>query len=523
MARGMLRHLDTSRELELLAEVSQLLTQFDMQRVLGRVIRLVASGVEATRAHLALHPGYDLDWRNIFQTDRLDLDTIYTARVGGLESGLPGLVTRERQGTIVYDSEEDERREFFGRELKENRSALAVPLICNQDLMAVLTLLHPEPKHFTENHLRLVKIAMNQASVAVHNARLENHVRSGQHQFEAVLHAVDNPMLVTDKAGKVLMMNAAANRYLNPEQAGLQPDCLLNELAQADTAFHDILAIVDDAPFAETQWKFKAHSEQHNRDFDVLMSVWENPLQGQSGYVVMMHDVTTLIELDRFKNDMLRMASHDLRSPLALITGYCDVIEMDLPEGASNLRQYLAAIRRTSERMDNLLVDLLRMERFQSSPMDLQQPVAVTGLLETILENTQVSATHRRHTLTSDFHNLPEYIMADPLMIREAMENLVNNAIKYTPDGGDILVQAFSQGTSFYFVVEDNGVGIGQEHLPRLFTSFYRVKQSGTEHIDGTGVGLSLVKTVVERHQGKVWVESQEGVGSKFGFWLPLS
>jgi two-component system phosphate regulon sensor histidine kinase PhoR len=84
-------------------------------------------------------------------------------------------------------------------------------------------------------------------------------------------------------------------------------------------------------------------------------------------------------------------------------------------------------------------------------------------------------------------------------------------------------VRVFSRETALYFVVEDNGVGIGPEHLPKLFTSFYRAKQAGTEHIDGTGVGLSLVKTVVERHQGKVWVESKEGVGSQFGFWLPLS
>ncbi|MEZ4668963.1 MAG: ATP-binding protein [Anaerolineae bacterium] len=522
MSRGMLRHLDPSRELELLAEVSQLLTQFDMQRVLGRVIRLVASGVGATRAHLALHPNYELDWRNIFQTDRLDLDTVYSAGVGGLDSGLSGLVTRERQGTIVYDVSEDDRIDVIGKELKGNRSALAVPLICNQDLMAVLTLLHPEPKHFTESHLRLVKIAMNQASVAVHNARLENHVRSGEHQFEAVLHAVDNVMLVTDRAGKVLMMNAAASRYLNLPDSGTQINSFLRELAQDDSAFDNILKTVDSPPHDELHWKFKAHSEQNNRDFDVLMSIWENPLQSQSGYVVMMHDVTTLIELDRFKNDMLRMASHDLRSPLALVTGYCDVIEMDLPENLPTMRQYIGAIRRTTERMDNLLVDLLRMERFQSSPMELQQAVSVLPLLETIIGNVEENAAHKGHHLITDFRNLPDHIMADPVMIREAMENFVSNAIKYTPDGGDIVVRAFGQGTSFYFEVEDNGVGIGAEHLPKLFTSFYRAKQTGTEHIDGTGVGLSLVKTVVERHQGKVWVESEEGVGSRFGFWLPL-
>jgi two-component system phosphate regulon sensor histidine kinase PhoR len=216
------------------------------------------------------------------------------------------------------------------------------------------------------------------------------------------------------------------------------------------------------------------------------------------------------------------MASHDLRSPLALITGYCDVIEMDLPPDMPNLLGYLEAVRRTTTRMDNLLMDLLRIERIQSSPLELHQPIVMQTLLATIMEHSQPGASQKNQQLIADFHDLPEQIIADPIMIREAMENLVSNAIKYTPENGQIIVRVFSRETALYFVVEDNGVGIGPEHLPKLFTSFYRAKQAGTEHIDGTGVGLSLVKTVVERHQGKVWVESKEGVGSQFGFWLPL-
>jgi len=518
----MLRHLDPSRELEVLAEIAQLLTQFDMQRVLGRVIRKVAGAVGATHAHLALHSNYEMDWRNIFQTDRLDVDTVYSASVGGLNTGLAGWVVRERRGTIVYNAARDERREVFGEELSKG-SAIAMPLICNQDLMAVLTLLHPEARHFAESHFRLVQIAMNQASVAVHNARLENHVRSGKHQFEAVLHAVDNPMLVLDTRGKILMMNDAATRYLQIADAPFVPGIHLADLVRDDSAFERILQIIDSASGTTSRWLFKAHSELRERDFEVLMSVWENPLQGQSGFVVMMHDVTTLLELDRFKNDMLRMASHDLRSPLALISGYTDVLDMDLPDEYPTLRGYLDAIRRTTQRMDGLLIDLLRVERIQSSPLELHQPVPVTALLETVIDNTQAAAFQKQQLLDTDFHNLPDEIVADPVMIREAMENFVSNAIKYTPEGGHIVVRAYARDTAFYFIVEDNGIGIGPEHMPRLFTSFYRAKQAGTEHIQGTGVGLSLVKTVIERHQGKVWVESEVGVGSQFGFWLPLS
>lgn len=521
MTSGMLRRLENTRELELLSEVSALLTEFDMNRTLGRVIRRVATAVGATRAHLALHPHFEVDWRQIYYTDRLDPDRVFTAEVGGLDSGLAGWVAREGKGIIVPDVDAEEKRDLLDGAVTDVKSALAVPFIYNRDMMAVLTLYHPRPAHFTETHLKLVQIVTNQTAVAVHNARLENHVRSRQRQFETVLHAVDSMMLVLDTQGKVLMMNSAVARFLNLLENSLAENISLRDLAQDDTTFDYVQQVIED-PGGESRWVFKARSERHKRDFDGLMSTWENDLQGQSGYVVMLHDVTTLLELDRFKNDMLRMASHDLKTPLALIAGYCAIMDMDIPEDMTGVRQHLTNVQKTVERMNNLLDDLLRFQKVQTSPLELHERLQLAPLLNTVLEHSKDVATGKRHRLSTDFRDLPEGIIADPVMLREAMENLVNNAIKYTPDGGRITVRAFSQDNRFHFVVEDNGIGLGPEHMPRLFTSFYRAKQPGTERIDGTGVGLSLVKAVIERHQGDVWVESQPGKGSKFGFWLPL-
>ncbi|MFN8450861.1 MAG: ATP-binding protein [Anaerolineae bacterium] len=108
----------------------------------------------------------------------------------------------------------------------------------------------------------------------------------------------------------------------------------------------------------------------------------------------------------------------------------------------------------------------------------------------------------------------------NPVLIREAIENLISNAIKYTPDGGRICVRAFIQDDQLHFNVEDNGIGIPKEHLPRIFETFYRAKQAGSEGIEGRGLGLSLVKTIIERHGGEVWIESEQGSGSRFGFWI---
>src|SRR5262249_37625282 len=154
-----------------------------------------------------------------------------------------------------------------------------------------------------------------------------------------------------------------------------------------------------------SNWRFKARSEQRKRDFEVVMSVWGNPLQGISGYVVVLHDVSTLIGLDRFKNDMLKMGSHDLRSPLSLISGYWEMVEIDLGDALpnSNLRKYLDVIRRTTRRMDDILTDLLRVEQVQGSPLELHEQVPLTPMLKLILDHAQTAAEQKKHQVVSEF------------------------------------------------------------------------------------------------------------------------
>lgn len=512
--------LDPVQELELLAEVSQLLISFDMSRVLGKVLRLLSSAVGAQRAHLALHPNFELDWRQIYQTDHLDSMRTFSAALGGLETGLAGYAAQERKAILIPDLEQDARRIQFTA-LKGVKSAMALPFIYGNDLMAVLLLTHPDAERFGRGHLRLATTIINQAAIAMHNARLHTHVRGSQRQFEVILRAMGDIILVLDKRLRVVMLNVAGKRLLDLPETD-DSTVHLSNLAAADTTFTTVQQALENSSPDQTMWTFKAYSEQRKRDFEAMMAIWENPLQGRSGYVVMLHDVTDLYELNRFKNEILRMASHDLRSPLAIIEGYCDLIELDMPEDASGIPHFLDSIRHTTGRMNRLLNDLLRIDQIQNSPLELHQVISIPMLLDSIMSDAGMGVEQKHQHLIRDFENLPQEIVADPMMLREAMENLVSNAIKYTPEGGQITIRAYASEDRFHFEVQDNGVGIGAEHLPRLFNSFYRAKQAGTEHVEGSGVGLNLVKTVVERHGGQVWVESKEGEGSTFGLWLPL-
>lgn len=514
-------------DLELLAAVSQLLTDLDRDRVLERVIDLTVSTMGATRASLLLHPEHSSEWQQVFvKSQRDDIErydeerSIHFAR-RVLEHGLAGWVVRERTGALVVDTHEDPRWCIFPDSDSGARSAICVPFLFGDEVLGVLTVLHTEPGYFTDQDLRLLMIVANQATVALRNSYLFNRMLQQQRQLEAILHAMPEILLVVDEGGKLLLANAAAAQFLGEAAQDLYGRPLA-DYAHSDSVFaliHDIIA----SPLQAGQsWSFDARSDQQQRDYLVNVSVWQNPSNAVAGYVIAMRDVTTLRDLNRFKDEMLQIASHDLRSPLALIVGYCSLIALDAPEG-SPILEYLDVILKSTERMKDLLDDLLRVEQIRTSPLELHEEVDFAELINIVLNNLRSLADSRKQRLDAhlELDDVPG-MLVNRVLIREVMENLLNNALKYTPECGRIRVLAYARAGRLNFVVEDNGIGIPREALSRLFESFYRVRRPEIEQVDGRGFGLSLVKTIIERHRGEVWVESEENVGSRFGFWLPL-
>src|SRR5690606_30195170 len=169
------------------------------------------------------------------------------------------------------------------------------------------------------------------------------------------------------------------------------------------------------------------------RDYLVTISVWENTAEGAAlsaapaGYVVVLRDITTLRDLNRFKDEMLQMASHDLRSPLALIVGYCSLIALEAPEG-SPVHEYLDIIQRSTERMKGLLDDLLRVEQIRNSPLELNEQVDMLELVNTVLNNMRPLVDSKQQQLEArlSLDNTP-IVVGNPVLIREAMENLISN------------------------------------------------------------------------------------------------
>ncbi len=328
----------------------------------------------------------------------------------------------------------------------------------------------------------------------------------------AAFRAMSDAVMIFSPEGRVQMANPAAQRFLGDDPTGWS----LERLSELDTIFAPMQDCLAALPAPHSTWAAQVRSARRKRDLAVIASAWDD------GCIMLIHDITDLLDRGRFRDEMLRLASHDLRAPLAMVMNYCDLIAAELSDPSPRVQQYLDVVRQFIGRMLYLLDAILRIDEIRSSPLELRREVSPVDLVRAAVEHMMWPADQKNQQLDTDLQPDMDSFVADPLLIQEAMENLIGNAIKYTPDGGHIAVRAHVEAGRFHFVVEDNGVGFGPEHLPHVFEAFYRAKQPGTEQIEGSGLGLSLVKTAIERHQGEVWVESQEGAGSRFGFWLPL-
>jgi signal transduction histidine kinase len=226
--------------------------------------------------------------------------------------------------------------------------------------------------------------------------------------------------------------------------------------------------------------------------------------------------------LEQIKTDMIRIASHDLRNPLSTIRGYLELLRNELAaKNAESELDYVRSIQDSAQRMSNIISDILSLERIEEAALE-KQPFDLREL---------VRQTHGEHTpqanlksieLALDIPDAPVQVLGDSVQIHEALANLISNAIKYTPEGGTIQVRLALNDRQAVVEVEDSGYGIPEEMQARLFQPFYRARSKETRHIEGTGLGLHLVKNIIERHSGKMIFHSVYHQGSTFGFELPL-
>lgn len=395
---------------------------------------------------------------------------------------------------------------------------LIVPIEARGRLIGYLSLGAPASGRVPHRSMiEMIEIMAGQAGLAIQNARLYQAMVEERARLNAILSSSAEPIIALDARRRIHLLNEAAEHALEVEaeevldrplvESGL-PRSLRAAIANVRTESDPVTSEV---------------TLEDGRTFAMAVA----PLAGGSGreprgWVVTLHDITHLKELDRLKSEFVSTVSHDLRAPLTTVTGYSFLLRNEpLSEAAqSALDQIDIAVAR----MTRLINDLLDLGRIESGLGFNPQPLDVKELLASVRQEFHPLATARGLQLVLRTADSLPLIEGDGDRLHQALTNLVQNAIKFTPTGGEVAIQAERVGSNLMLSVSDTGAGIPAADLPYIFDRFYRVGKragDGDQHSDGSGLGLAIVKSIVDRHGGRITVESRPGAGTTFRITLP--
>ena len=245
--------------------------------------------------------------------------------------------------------------------------------------------------------------------------------------------------------------------------------------------------------------------------------------QKVAGAVVVLHDVTEVRRLERVRQDFVANVSHEFKTPLTAIQGFAETLLAGALDDPANNRRFLEIIRDHAWRLARLTDDLLKLARIEAGKLEVEFfPVGVMELIEGCAETALLKAVRQQIALEIDVPPGLPFMRGDASLLREVLQNLLDNALQYTPAGGHIRVSAVAGPREIVVAVADTGIGIPLADQERIFERFYRVDAARSREAGGTGLGLSIAKHIVEVHGGRLWVESEVGAGSKFSFSVPL-
>ncbi|MBC8170501.1 MAG: HAMP domain-containing histidine kinase, partial [Anaerolineae bacterium] len=228
-------------------------------------------------------------------------------------------------------------------------------------------------------------------------------------------------------------------------------------------------------------------------------------------------------DLEKLKTDMIRIAAHDLRNPVSVIVGYLELLQWSLGEKITDKQQnQIDAMSRAAQRMEKITTDILSLERIEKLQLDKSQQLLMNTALREVFDEYKGQAEQKHQEYVLEIPDEVLTVQADGAQLREAMSNLVGNAIKYTPESGKVTMKLYEDKDKVKFEVIDTGYGVPADQQASLFQPFFRAYSDETANIEGTGLGLHLVKNIITRHEGKMIFRSIYGEGSTFGFELPL-
>ncbi|MFN8461267.1 MAG: ATP-binding protein [Anaerolineales bacterium] len=425
---------------------------------------------------------------------------------------------------ILALTEEQER--VVMATLSRNRGLLLDPNLPQPESMIALALRHEgryygtlwaayNKQHiFTESDLKFMTTLASQTTLAIANIRHLMTVEVSHSRLEAILNSTPDPVLVTDASNRLILANPAATNVFGVSiRRGERPEA---EKTIQIKAMIELLQASSN----------ERHSAEVNMPDGKTYLAMASPMTADGktvGRVCILRDVSQLKEIDTLKSDFVATVSHDLRSPLTLMRGYATMLEM---AGSLNDQQknYAKMIVQGVDNMAKLVNNLLDLGRIEFGVGLQVESIPVLDILERATSELQMQAKQKNISLGVELpRDLPNAVEADSALLHQALYNLIENGIKYTPEGGTVTVHLQTPSDALIFAVQDSGIGISENDQKRLFEKFYRGTNRDALMQRGTGLGLAIVKSIAERHGGKVWVESEAGQGSVFFLQIPLA
>lgn len=448
--------------------------------------------------------------------------------------GISGEVFRDRKPIILYDALTDERTVQENVALLNIHNGVCVPLVIekrDEETNAVVEstpigVLHVFNKRFgnvfIEEDVRLLETLSRSLAALTANAQVYRGFIEEKEKLENIIESVYAGLIMVTGDGRITQMNASARTMLslsNGEVTG-RP---YKDIIPYDKV-RDVLAkALSEVAELEEEISLPApHDKDEERIYQVQSALVQGADQQPLGVVAIFNDITEIRSVERMKTAFVSTVSHELRTPLTSIKGFVSTLLSDTDGYYDHVtqREFYQIIDTECDRLTRLISDLLNVSRIEAGrALDLNpKSVSLRGLVEKVV-TAQKSYTHK-HTFEVELGDLPE-IIADEDKVDQILTNLVNNAIKYSPNGGQITVRCVFKDDHVEMSVSDQGMGIPKDHLPKIFDRFHRVDNRDTREVGGTGIGLYLVKHLVEAHGGEIHVESEVGKGSSFIFTLP--
>jgi two-component system NtrC family sensor kinase len=491
------------QQLETLQAVGRTLTStLDVDQVLSRVVEAAVHLTNAEEGSLLL-----LDETTGELTIRaarnFDDQFVRTFRLRS-EDSLAGQVIRTGQPVILGgDAPQKIKTAYLVQSL------IYVPLKVQNRVIGVLGVDNRTSRRvFSGADLNPLNALADYAAIAIVNALLFARTNSERQKLDTILQKTSEGVIVINEDARIVLINAAARASFNLPETGLVGKGIGDVIANSE--LRDLFA----RPLT-TQDRRAEIALENNHTLNAHLT----PIEG-IGRAVVMQDITHLKQLDRIKSEFVSAVSHDLRSPLTAILGYVELIGRVGPV-TEQQNEFIRRVRMSVDAITSLITDLLDLGRIEAGFDTQKEPANFSLIARYAVEGLMGKAESKKQRLVANLPDSLPPVFGNSVRLRQLASNLIDNAIKYTPDGGLVNVSLIQDSDQLIFTVVDSGIGIPISEQAYIFDKFYRSK-SVPEDIPGTGLGLSIVKSIVENHGGRIWVDSKPEHGATFIVVLPI-